>query len=159
MVDSLSSGPARSLTGHTMSRRQALELAGGALAGVAALASIPKAAGAAGREISPALLRSHSGVRPPLTSYGQGTFGRLFPQPPTFTTDSPSVRGALLEQGKRGGLMAACLRRSRTFGQSSRTSPFGGCLFPRPWGTLRLLRKAEREHSTPHSTRQGAVDK
>ena len=38
----------------TISRRHALGLAGGAFAGVAALASIPKAAGAAGVEISSA---------------------------------------------------------------------------------------------------------
>jgi hypothetical protein len=158
MVDSSSGGPGRSLTGRTMPRSQALGLAGGALAGFAALASIPKSAGAAGVERSSAVLKSSGDVPSSLTYYGQGTFGRLFPQLPAFATNSPSVRGALPKLGKRGGLMAACLLSSRNFDKCSRTSPFGGCAFSRPWSTLRLLRKAERGHSSLHSTKQGAVE-
>jgi hypothetical protein len=38
-------------------------------------------------------------------SSGTTTFGRLFPNLPAFTVDTPSVREALLEIGKKGGLM------------------------------------------------------
>jgi hypothetical protein len=105
-VEPSSDAPARSLTGRTMSRRQALGLAGGALAGVAALASMPSAAGAR-VEGSSAVLGSRGGVPPPLPYYGQGTYGRLFPRLPAFASDSPEVRSALLELGKRGGIMDA----------------------------------------------------
>ena len=71
IVDPSSTGTVRDLTGRVMSRRQVLGLAGGALAGAAALASMPKAAGAA--------VESRSDVPTPLTHYGLGTFGRLFP--------------------------------------------------------------------------------
>src|SRR5687768_11713022 len=48
------------------------------------------------------------GQNPPRsTSYEQGRFGRLFPTLPPFATDNPSVRAALLEIGKKGGLMDA----------------------------------------------------
>jgi hypothetical protein len=80
-----------------MSRRQVL--AGGALAGVAALASMPKVAGA--------VVDSSSDVPTPLTYHGQGTFGRLFPRLPAFAQDSAEVRSRLLELGKRGGIMDA----------------------------------------------------
>ena len=42
MMDPSSADSTRSLAGQTMSRHQALELAGGTFAGVAALASMPK---------------------------------------------------------------------------------------------------------------------
>jgi hypothetical protein len=100
IVDPSFTGPARSLAGRAMSRRQALGLAGGAFAGIAALASMPKAAGAA-------VETSAAAVSSPLTHYGQGTFGRLFPRLPAFAFDSPEVRSNLLELGKQGGVMDA----------------------------------------------------
>ncbi len=106
-VEPPSDDPARSPTGRTMSRRRALGLAGGALAGAAALASMPKAANAATVESSPAVPKSRGEVPSAPTYYGQGTFGRLFPRLPAFAPDSPSVRSALLELGKRGGIMDA----------------------------------------------------
>jgi hypothetical protein len=102
-----SDGPARSLASRAISRRQALGLAGGALAGVAALASMPKAASAARVASSSAVLESLSDVPPPLTLYNQGNFGRLFPQLPAFASDSPEVRKNLLELGKVKGIMDA----------------------------------------------------
>ena len=45
--DPSSTDTVRNLTGRVMSRRQVLGLAGGALAGAATLASMPKVAGAA----------------------------------------------------------------------------------------------------------------
>jgi hypothetical protein len=74
IVDPSSTDTVRNLTGRVMSRRQVL--AGGALAGVAALASMPKVAGA--------VVDSSSDVPTPLTYHGQGTFGRLFPRLPAF---------------------------------------------------------------------------
>ena len=62
IVDPSSAGTVRNLTSRVMSRRQVL--AGGALARVAALASMPKVAGAA--------VDSSSDVPTPLTYYGQG---------------------------------------------------------------------------------------
>ncbi|MDQ3637616.1 MAG: heme peroxidase family protein [Actinomycetota bacterium] len=106
-VDPSPASSARSLTGRAISRRQALGLAGGALAGVAAFASMPKAAGAARVESSSAVLESRADVPPPLTHYDQGKFGRLFPRLPAFASDSPEVRNNLLELGKRGGIMDA----------------------------------------------------
>src|SRR5919107_1282657 len=102
-----SDGPARRLAGRAISRRQALGLAGGALAGVAALASMPKAASAARVASSSAVLESRSDVPPPVTLYDEGTFGRLFPRLPAFASDSTEVRENLLELGKRGGIMDA----------------------------------------------------
>ena len=106
-VDPSPPSPVRSLTGRAISRRQALGLAGGALAGVAALASMPKAAGAAVERSASAVLESRADVPPPLTHYDQGKFGRLFPRLPAFASDSPEVRKNLLELGKRGGIMDA----------------------------------------------------
>jgi len=105
-VEPSSDAPVRGLTGRTMSPRQALGLASGALAGVAALASMPSAAGAR-VEGSSAVLGSRGSVPPPLPYYGQGTYGRLFPRLPAFASDSPEVRSALLELGQRGGIMDA----------------------------------------------------
>jgi hypothetical protein len=46
------------------------------------------------------------GENPPKsTYYGQGKFGRMFPMLPPFATDTPSVRNALEELGKKGGIM------------------------------------------------------
>ncbi len=106
-VDPSSGGTVRSLTGRAISRRQALGLAGGALAGVAGLASMPRVAGAARVESSSAVLESRDDVPPPLTNYGQGRFGRLFPRLPAFASDSPAVRENLLELGKPKGIMDA----------------------------------------------------
>jgi hypothetical protein len=105
IVDPSSTGTVRELTGRVISRRQVLGLAGGALAGVAALGSMPKTAGA--------VVDSSNDVPTPLTYHGQGTFGRLFPRLPAFTQDSPEVRSRLLELGKRGGIMDAATRRLR----------------------------------------------
>lgn len=44
---------------------------------------------------------------PKSTYYEQGKFGRMFPTLPAFATDTPSVRGALKELGKKGGIMDA----------------------------------------------------
>src|SRR5215210_4810100 len=105
--DPASDSPARSLAGRVISRRQALGLAGGTLAGVATLASMPKAAGAARVASSSAVLESLSDVPPPLTPYDLGNFGRLFPQLPAFASDTPEIRKNLLELGKQGGIMDA----------------------------------------------------
>lgn len=105
--DTASDSPARSLAGRAISRRQALGLAGGALAGVATLASMPKAAGAARIASSSAILESLSDVLPPLTPYDPGNFGRLFPGLPAFASDTTEVRRNLLELGKQGGIMDA----------------------------------------------------
>jgi hypothetical protein len=99
-----SGSPTKSLADRTISRRQALGVAGSALAGVAALTSMPKTALA---QSSAAVVESRAGVPPPLTYYGHGTFGRLFPRLPAFASDSPGVRADLLELGKRGGIMDA----------------------------------------------------
>ena len=99
-----SGSPARSLAGRAISRRQALGLAGSALAGVAALASMPKTALA---QSSASVVESSAAVRSPLNHYDQGTFGRLFPGLPAFASDSPEVRANLLELGKRRGIMDA----------------------------------------------------
>jgi Animal haem peroxidase len=107
LQDPASESPARSLAGRVISRRQALGLAGGALAGVATLASMPKAASAARIASSSAVLESLSDVPFPLTDYDQGNFGRLFPQLPAFASDSDKVRKNLLELGKQGGIMDA----------------------------------------------------
>ena len=49
-----------------------------------------------------------SGSNPPRsTYYDQGKFGRLFPTLPPFAADSPLVRHALGEIGKKGGLLDA----------------------------------------------------
>src|SRR5215207_1033856 len=106
-VDPSSGGTVRSLVGRTMSRRQALGLTGGALAGVAALASMPKAASAAVESSASAVLESRSDVPTPLVHHGQGTFGQLFPRLPAFASDSSGVRNNLLELGKQGGIMDA----------------------------------------------------
>lgn len=46
------------------------------------------------------------GENPPRsTYYDQGKFGRLFPSLPPFAMDSPQLREALKEIGKRGGIM------------------------------------------------------
>ena len=101
--DPSSTDTVRNLTGRVMSRRQVL--AGGALAGVAALAYMPKAAGA--------VVDSSSDVPTPLTYHGQGTFGRLFPQLPPFAQDSPEVRSRLLKLGKQEGSWTRATRRLR----------------------------------------------
>jgi hypothetical protein len=101
-----SDGPARSLGGRAISRRQALGLAGGALAGVAALASMPKAAGAV-QSSAAAVLESRADVPPSLGHYDLGKFGRLFPRLPAFASDSTEVRENLIELGKQGGIMDA----------------------------------------------------
>jgi hypothetical protein len=90
-----------------MSRRQALGLAGGALAGISALASMPSVAGAARVASSSAVLESRSDVPSTLANFGRGRFGRLFPRLPTFASDSPTVRNSLLELGKPKGIMDA----------------------------------------------------
>jgi hypothetical protein len=99
-----SGNPARTLAGRAISRRQALGLAGSALAGVAALASMPKTTLA---QSSAAVVESRADVPSPLTYNGQGTFGRLFTRLPAFASDSPEVRANLLELGKREGIMDA----------------------------------------------------
>jgi hypothetical protein len=106
-VDLSPDGSVRSLADRTMSRRQALGLTGGALAGVAALVSMPKAAGAAVESSASAVLESRSDVPTPLVHHGQGTFGRLFPRLPAFASNSSEVRNNLLELGKQGGIMDA----------------------------------------------------
>ena len=46
------------------------------------------------------------GIRTPKsTFYDQGRFGRLFPTLPGFAADTPTVRAALVELGKPGGIM------------------------------------------------------
>jgi hypothetical protein len=46
------------------------------------------------------------GENPPKsTYYEQGKFGRLFPMLPPFAADTPAVRNALMELGKKGGIM------------------------------------------------------
>ena len=46
------------------------------------------------------------GENPPRsTYYEQGKFGRLFPSLPPFAMDSPQLREALKEIGKKGGIM------------------------------------------------------
>ncbi|MBV6467881.1 MAG: peroxidase [Candidatus Brocadia sp.] len=48
------------------------------------------------------------GENPPKsTYYEQGKFGRMFPTLPPFATDTPTVRNALKELGKKGGIMDA----------------------------------------------------
>lgn len=48
------------------------------------------------------------GENPPRsTFYDHGKFGRLFPTLPPFATDNPTVRAALIEIGKKGGIMDA----------------------------------------------------
>lgn len=44
---------------------------------------------------------------PRSTYYEQGKFGRMFPTLPPFAADTPSVRHALRELGKKGGIMDA----------------------------------------------------
>lgn len=48
-----------------------------------------------------------SGNAPKSIYYDQGKFGRLFPTLPAFAADTPSVRSALQELGKVGGIMDA----------------------------------------------------
>ena len=45
----------------------------------------------------------------PFTSryYDQGKFGRLFPSLPSFAPNSTKVREALIDMGKKGGIMDA----------------------------------------------------
>jgi Animal haem peroxidase len=48
------------------------------------------------------------GENPPKsTYYEQGKFGRMFPMLPAFASDTPTVRAALKELGKKGGIMDA----------------------------------------------------
>ena len=48
------------------------------------------------------------GENPPKsTYYEQGKFGRMFPMLPPFASDTPSVRNALKELGKKDGIMDA----------------------------------------------------
>jgi hypothetical protein len=44
---------------------------------------------------------------PQSTFYEQGRFGRMFPTLPPFSADTPTVRRALMELGKPGGIMDA----------------------------------------------------
>lgn len=44
---------------------------------------------------------------PKSTYYEQGKFGRMFPTLPPFASDTPTVRAALKELGKKGGIMDA----------------------------------------------------
>ncbi len=44
---------------------------------------------------------------PQSTFYEQGRFGRMFPALPPFSADTPSIRDALVEIGKPGGMMDA----------------------------------------------------
>lgn len=46
-------------------------------------------------------------VTPQSTFYDQGRFGRMFPTLPPFAADTPQVRAALIELGKRRGIMDA----------------------------------------------------
>ena len=49
-----------------------------------------------------------SGDTPPnSTCYDRGKFGRLFPSLPPFASDTPNMRDALKELGKKGGIMDA----------------------------------------------------
>src|SRR5690606_29041532 len=48
-----------------------------------------------------------NGNAPKSVFYEQGKFGRLFPTLPPFATDTASVRNALDELGKAGGIMDA----------------------------------------------------
>jgi hypothetical protein len=49
-----------------------------------------------------------SGDTPPnSTFYDRGKFGRLFPSLPPFASDTPNMRDALKELGKKGGIMDA----------------------------------------------------
>ena len=49
-----------------------------------------------------------SGESPPNSKfYDQGKFGRLFQNLPPFALNTPSLRGALMEIGKKGGIMDA----------------------------------------------------
>jgi hypothetical protein len=51
------------------------------------------------------------GENPPKsTYYEQGKFGRLFPMLPPFATDTPTVRNALMELGKKGGIWMPPMR-------------------------------------------------
>lgn len=48
------------------------------------------------------------GENPPRSRYYDlGKFGRMFPMLPPFATDTPTVRNALEELGKKGGIMDA----------------------------------------------------
>lgn len=46
-------------------------------------------------------------ITPQSTFYEQGRFGRMFPTLPPFSADTPTIRAALLELGRPGGLMDA----------------------------------------------------
>ena len=46
-------------------------------------------------------------ITPQSTFYDQGRFGRMFPTLPPFAADTPQVRAALAELGKRRGMMDA----------------------------------------------------
>src|SRR6478752_1063510 len=46
-------------------------------------------------------------LTPQSTFYEQGRFGRLFPTLPPFSADTPTVRRALMELGRPGGIMDA----------------------------------------------------
>ncbi len=50
---------------------------------------------------------SHDFIPPRSRYYDSGKFGRLFGSLPPFASDNPSVRAALLELGKAGGVMDA----------------------------------------------------
>ena len=101
--DPSSTDTVRNLTGRVMSRRQVL--AGGALAGVAALAYMPKAAGA--------VVDSSSDVPTPLTYHGQGNLRPALSAVTPFRPDSPEVRSRLLKLGKQEGSWTRATRRLR----------------------------------------------
>lgn len=46
-------------------------------------------------------------ITPQSTFYEQGRFGRMFPTLPPFSADTPTIRQALMELGRPGGLMDA----------------------------------------------------
>ena len=46
-------------------------------------------------------------ITPQSTFYDEGRFGRMFPSLPPFSADTPSIRAALREVGKPGGIMDA----------------------------------------------------
>ena len=83
-------------------------LAGGAIAGIAAMTSMPKAAGAVAVERG-------DGTPAPLTRYGEGTFGRLFPRLPAFGGGNTGFRGEETHASKT------------VWVEVRANHPFGGC--------------------------------
>ena len=95
----------RSGRGHDSSRRKFLAGLGVTAAGVAAssvggVSSVAAMTGTATGAINPP--GGHAGV--PSDS---GSFGRMFPSLPPFADANDTVRGALVELGKPGGILDA----------------------------------------------------